>query len=155
MSVLLHSPLALLQLQQMGTPLSNTIPLKTNSFQKNTEWLKNLLACQVRVTTGDSGDLLLCLCDIFWTLINSLVCWFYYFLVVSVLAMLVFIGNKLFWWVPDILSLGKSGVFCPCWGTDWPSHNLNLSNSTYIWRYQPPCNKAEVYPMQILAESSR
>ena len=35
-----------------------------------------LLACQVRVTVGDSGlwSLLLCLCDVFQALINSLVC---------------------------------------------------------------------------------
>ena len=32
-----------------------------------------LLACQVRVITGDSGDL--CLCNVFWALINSLICW--------------------------------------------------------------------------------
>ena len=36
-----------------------------------------LHACQVRVTVGDSvRSLLLCLCDVFRMLINSLICWF-------------------------------------------------------------------------------
>ena len=35
----------------------------------------NLHACQVRVTVVDSGLCLLCLCDVFRALINSLVCY--------------------------------------------------------------------------------
>ena len=35
-----------------------------------------LLACQVRVTVGDSGLCCFCFCDVFRVQINSLVCWF-------------------------------------------------------------------------------
>ena len=35
-----------------------------------------LLACQVRITVGDSGLCCFCFCDVFRVQINSLVCWF-------------------------------------------------------------------------------
>ena len=53
-----------------------------------------LLACQTEVTVGDSGLSSSCLCHVFRALINSLVCWVRFYIVVDIVGLELPVGKK-------------------------------------------------------------